>query len=67
VEQREQKAMKVAGSSESQPVPAAEHAGSREEEEESAKKGVDNTKVQQEQVVGSLDLQQETNVMNPLA
>jgi hypothetical protein len=61
VKQREEEAVKAAGSTTPQPAPATEHAWSREEEEESAKQGIDNTEVQEQQVVGSLDLQQENN------
>jgi hypothetical protein len=67
VKEREQKAMEVAGSSETKPVPAAEHAGSREEQEEGTEQRVDNTQVEKQQVVGSLDLQQYTIVISLLA
>jgi hypothetical protein len=46
VKKREEEAVKAAGSSESQPAPTAEYAGSREAEEESAKQRVDDTEVQ---------------------
>jgi hypothetical protein len=56
VKKREEEAVKAAGNSDSQPVPTREHAGSRKEEEESAEQRVDETEVQQQQAVGSLDL-----------
>jgi hypothetical protein len=58
VKQREEETVKAARCSYPYPAPVAEHAGSREEEEESAKQGVNDAEVQQQKVVGSLDLQE---------
>jgi len=50
VKKSEEEAVKVAGSTDSQPAPTPtpEHAGSREDEEESAKQRVDDAEVQQQ-------------------
>jgi hypothetical protein len=48
VKKCEEETVKVAGSSGSQPVPASEHVGSREEEEERAKQRVHDAEVQQQ-------------------
>lgn len=66
MKESEEEAVKVAGSSDSQPAPTPEHAGSREDEEERAKQRVDDAEVQQQQIVNSLDLKKEINFMNVL-
>ena len=48
MKKREEEAVKVARSSDSQPVPTPEHAGSREKEEQRAKQRVDDAEVQQQ-------------------